>query len=541
MLGGEKKEETYGGRLATGTVTHTVTFPAEAIPGSESLRLKIYPGIMTQTVEGIEAVVREPHGCFEQSTSATWPNVMVAKYFEATGDGSEEIVARTREMVQKGYQLLVSYEAPSGGFNWWGDDTPGNKILTAFGILILEDMKGLIEVDQTLIDRSAAWLAEQQRPDGSWPEGDALHMGNEFISEDPAIVTAFAVEALRRAGGHSEAVQRGLSYLATRVRDGIDGKFTLAIASRALVGGGHPAASQALTALRNAAEEDEAARLKWAGPDTHSWTGASGESAGLETTAVAAQAFLAAAAHPDAARGALDYLAAHKDSFGGWSQTQATVQALRAFTLAASGTGAPDAEGVVQVSVDGEPAGTLTVTPDNADLVRILDLSHLATPGSHTVTVAYQGRGELMYQVAAVHHLDWSGSRSGGGIGIDVKHGSTALGLGDLEDVTVSVTNETAGRIDQVLVKVGLSGGLSPVAADLDALVTGGLLTRWEAGAQGPVLYLRSLEAGETLRARFRARAVRAGSWEAPATVAYRYYQPAEKAVAPPVSLTVVE
>lgn len=539
--GGEKKEETFGGRLSPGQVSHQVYFPAEAIPGSESLRVKVYPGMMTQAVEGIEAVVREPHGCFEQSTSATWPNVMVAKYFAATGTGSEETVRRTVEMVQRGYQLLVSYEAPQGGFNWWGDDTPGNKILTAFGILILEDMKGIIEVDQALIDRSAAWLAAQQQADGSWPKGDALHMGNEFISEDPAIVTAFAVEALDRVGGYDQAVRRGLAYLADRVARRIQSKFTLAIAARALAAAGHPKATEALQALREAAEVDAEARYSWAGPNTHSWTGASGESAGIETTAVAAQAFLRAAAHPDVAQGALDYLAAHKDSFGGWAQTQATVQALRAFTLAASGAANADAAGTVVVRVDGAVAGTLEVTPDNADVVRILDLSAYATPGIHEVQVEYAGTGQLMYQIAAVHHLDWSGPRAAGGVRVDVSHSATTLDLGALDTVRVEVGNESTGPVDQVLVKVGLSGGLSPVGADLDGLVAAGRLTRWEPSVGGAVLYLSPLGAGEQRVLSFRARAVRPGQWEAPATVAYRYYQPQEQAVAPPLRLTVRE
>ncbi|MDF1563606.1 MAG: alpha-2-macroglobulin family protein [Deltaproteobacteria bacterium] len=537
--GGEPIDNGLSGRIEPGTVGGSVTFPVTGIAGGNKLSVKIYPGVMAQTVEGMDAILSEPHGCFEQSTSTTWPNVMVAEYMQASGTGSPETMEKAMTFIQKGYQMLVGYESPSGGFNWWGNDEPGNKILTALGILILEDMKSVIEVEQAIIDRHAAWLAAQQAADGSWPKGDALHMGNDFLSEDPATVTAFAIEALSAAGGQEGAVSRGLSYLEGRLASGIDAPFTLAAVSRSLSRAGSSQAGVALASMYEGASVDAEGHFSWSGPGNQSWSGASGSSAGIETTAVAAQAFLAGGSYLDAAEGALGFLAKSKDSLGTWSQTQATVQALRAFTASVRGAGAPAVNGTIEVLVDGIVVGTAIVDPDTSDVVRLLELSEHATPGDHTVELRFAGTGQLMYQVVGLHHLDWGAGRAAGGVAVEVSHGLQTLSVGEVDPVSVTVTNTTASDADQILVKVGLAPGMVPVADDLTAMVQTGRISRFETSATGVVLYLHKLERNASETFSFGAMPTLAGELEAPATEAYGYYMPQEKAVSPPVAFVV--
>ena len=56
--------------------------PAEAIPGTQSLTVKIYPGVLSQVVEGLDSILRMPYGCFEQTSSTTYPNVLVLDYLQ---------------------------------------------------------------------------------------------------------------------------------------------------------------------------------------------------------------------------------------------------------------------------------------------------------------------------------------------------------------------------------------------------------------------------------------------------------------------------
>jgi hypothetical protein len=58
---GKQLEATFSDRLE-GSVDKTVTIPAEAINGTAKITCKIYPGVLSQVVEGLEKLLRLPHG-----------------------------------------------------------------------------------------------------------------------------------------------------------------------------------------------------------------------------------------------------------------------------------------------------------------------------------------------------------------------------------------------------------------------------------------------------------------------------------------------
>src|SRR5579864_9057781 len=95
---------------------------------------------------------------------------------------------------------------------------------------------------------------------------------------------------------------------------------------------------------------------------------ATGASASVETTGLAVQALLKWGGAPGAAGKALNYIAAKKDASGTWRTTQATIMALRALLLSTEKS-ASDVRGTLEISLNGKPVETLTLTPDNNDLL----------------------------------------------------------------------------------------------------------------------------------------------------------------------------
>ena len=43
------------------------------MPDASKLMVKVYPGVMTQVIEGVEGMLRMPGGCFEQTSSSAYP------------------------------------------------------------------------------------------------------------------------------------------------------------------------------------------------------------------------------------------------------------------------------------------------------------------------------------------------------------------------------------------------------------------------------------------------------------------------------------
>jgi hypothetical protein len=58
---GKQLEATFSDRLEE-SVEQTVTIPSEAINGTAKITCKIYPGVLSQVVEGLEKLLRLPHG-----------------------------------------------------------------------------------------------------------------------------------------------------------------------------------------------------------------------------------------------------------------------------------------------------------------------------------------------------------------------------------------------------------------------------------------------------------------------------------------------
>ena len=68
-------------------------------------------------VEGFDAMLRAPNGCFEQTSSSTYPNVMVLQYLKGTGQVTPQIEQQAVDYIAKGYQRLLSFEVPGGGYS----------------------------------------------------------------------------------------------------------------------------------------------------------------------------------------------------------------------------------------------------------------------------------------------------------------------------------------------------------------------------------------------------------------------------------------
>lgn len=158
---GREQTIAFNGRLET-SIEHAVSFPPNAIPDAGRIFVRLYPGPLSQIVEGMDAIVRMPSGCFEQTSSATYPNVLALDYMKRTKQQTPEVHAKATGFIGAGYQRLLTFEVPGGGFSWFGQ-APANKILTAYGLMEFSDMAKAYEIDARVVQRTQQWLATQQQ------------------------------------------------------------------------------------------------------------------------------------------------------------------------------------------------------------------------------------------------------------------------------------------------------------------------------------------------------------------------------------------
>jgi uncharacterized protein YfaS (alpha-2-macroglobulin family) len=363
---GREQNLVFNGRLET-TVQHEVDFPANAIPEASKIFVRLYPGPLSQVVEGMDSILRMPGGCFEQTSSSTYPNVLALDYMKRTKKLTPEVHAKAEGYIANGYQRLLTFEVPGGGFSWFGQ-APANKILTAYGLMEFYDMSKVYDVDPKLISRTQQWLAGQQQGDGSWkPDTSFINEGatNRFNS-DVLRITAYIAWSLENTGYQGTAVEQAKQFVEKHMNAKMD-SYTLAVVANFATdyGKDREFTRRAMQLLLDArTEKDEQAW--WSADETGVYS--TGASASVETTGLAAQALLKWGEASGTARKAMSYLASKKDAGGTWGTTQATIMALRALLLATE-KGASDVRGTLVVLLNGKPAEKLVLTPENNDLL----------------------------------------------------------------------------------------------------------------------------------------------------------------------------
>jgi len=528
---GQPEIETGSGRL-NGATTHVFNFPTDTVEGGAQLELVLTPGFAAEAAQGMQSLMQEPNGCFEQTTSSAWPNTMVAKYLELTGQMTPELREQSIGFVTRGYQRLLTFESPTGGFNWWGDSDPGNRILSAIMLWHLKDMEGLIETDDAVRDRTLSWLVSQQNADGSWDAGDALHAGDEVLSTSVVRATSFIAWALAHTGWADDAVRRATTYLAANLPPETD-LYANALAANAMAMGDrhNPVTSLLLQRLDTMGEDQGDRGILWP-TEAPSWTGASGDAAAIETTGLVGYALMKADAYPADTAGAMRFILANKDAVGTWYNTQATMNALRALSAAATPRGS-DAEGTLTVTVNGVLADTIPVNASNGDLLRRFDLTDYAVVGENSVRVEMVGTGEVSYRVTRTAYRPALPAPTGT-FSLNVGYDATTTTVGTPIRVTAHVVNNSDGIQDQVMVRVGRAPGFTPRGEDLEAIVASGLASRYEVRSDDVTFYLMGFPAHGTRDLSYRLTPSLVVEALAPASSVYPYYRPDEKQMVDP-------
>jgi len=489
---GKAFPQAFSGSLDTPSATHSVTFPANEVPGSEQLYVDIFPAFLAQAVQGMDSILKEPNGCFEQTTSSAWPNVLVTQYMKDTKQITPEIELKAETLMSTGYQRLLTFEHKGGGFSWFGEQDPAPFLsVTAFGIMEFSDMAKVHEIDEAMLARTVQWIVSQQQPDGSF-KGDM----SEFFSFHTSVVrnTAFTAWALATAGETGSPVQSALEYVRQNLGKDND-PYTLGIVANAFAAAApnDPELTTLLDEL-DASKQSGDDGVHWDAGETQTNFYSGGNDAAVSATALVAYAMLQSGYGPATVDGALKYLTSKKDANGNFGSTQATIWTLRTLLLSAK-KGTKGAVGSFHVQVDGTEAQSVSLTKAQSDVMTRIDLTELAGPGAHDVTLAFTGTGTPSYNVVASHNLAWADvpAEPKGSLSIDVAYDKSDLFVDDVVKSTVTLQNNEAVTQNMVLVTLGIAPGFAVNTADLQKYLADGTLSKFETTGRQLILYITAL------------------------------------------------
>jgi len=535
---GKLFEEARNGRL-TGETEVAMDIPAKAIEGASNILVKVYPGVFSQVLEGLDGLLQMPFGCFEQTSSVTYPNILVLDYMKTTRQATPEIQMKAEGLINYGYQRLVSYEVPGGGFSWFGDP-PANKLLTAMGLMEFYDMMQVFPIDENVVTRTQAWLLSQQNADGSW-DADKSYLHQETwgrLQNAKLLPTAYIVWALASTGEKSAQTRNGYNFVRSHWKEGQD-PYQLATVCNALVAGDNvfhggdldDVTIEACDALVAMAKR-EGEKMWWESEMT-GFTHSRGRGADLEATGLAAIALIASGRYAAEATQVLNYLTEAKGSGGTWGSTQATVLALKALLMAQKGA-ASKASGTVEIVINDKPVTTFEITPDTADVMRVADCREFVREGANKVRISFKGQGSMLYQVASKYYLPWALVPKAPGelLEISVHYDKSKLAVNDTVKATVTVKNKAPGQTSMIVVDLGIPPGFAVEAGDLAELVDAKTINKFNLTGRQIIVYLEQLAAGQVVTFDYRLKALFPVTAKAPASQVYEYYDPDNRAEA---------
>ena len=553
--------ESLAGRLE-GDQDITIELPDTWVDGSLTVNVQAYPTTLADLQSGIASILREPYGCFEQASTSNYPNVLVLDYMQQHKVADPAVTKRAKELLEKGYGKLTGYECKTEGYEWFGSD-PGHEALTAYGLMQFRDMTSVYDVDPEMIERTATWLLARRDGEGRFQRNPKAL--DSFGGAPQDITDSYIVWALTESG--QTGIDTEVELVVDLGRKSDDPYLVALAAASAINYGQQEVGSELLTRLKGLQQED-GHLLGTAGSITRS----GGLSLKVETTALAALAWLKNDSFRAEANKAIDWIVGSRQGAGGFGSTQATILALKAMVahaLSNRGTvsggdlivlrrldppqeddqdDAIESNNENQEQPKTEPApprleeiARVSFTAGVQDAVMIEGLADLLEPGKNHLVLRLSGDNVMPYAVDVTYRTEKPVSDDACPLRLTTELASSEVKSGETVAMTATLTNATDKGQPMTIAILGLPGGLTVRADQLEELKEDGTIDYYETHAREVICYWRSLAPGRVVELKLDLVADIPGHYTAPASRAYLYYTAEQKQWTDPVAVEIAK
>jgi hypothetical protein len=528
--------------------------PEPWVKGTLKVQAQVYPSTLADLQQGLESLLREPCGCFEQSSTSNYPNVLIMDYLKQTDQTNPEVVRRSQQMLDSGYKKLTGFECqvPNDnkrrGYEWFGGAAPPHEALTAYGLLQFRDMARVYPVDKAMLQRTRNYLMGQRDGKGGFQRN--ARALDTFGSAPQHITDAYIVWSLTESGKEDD-VTKELAALAKQAKGSKDPYFLALVANSLLNRDRKDDALDLLRRLVKLRKDD--GHLD--GAET-SITRSGGRDLQIETTALAVLAWIKAN-QPEftpPVRDAVRWIGKQRGGFGGFGSTQATILALKSVIAYTKANKKTAEAGTLTLYVNDKevarkafPAGAqdvLTVSvPDGAEALR---------PGPNKVRVEITGKNVFPYTLSWSYQTLQPATADNSPVQIRTQLDRTKADEADTVRLTTAVENKSGKDQGMAVAIVGLPAGLF-LPEDLKQLrgyvrlrdkdyragTVGRYISAFEIRGRELVLYWRDLAKGEKIEVNLDLKCQVPGTYRGPASRAYLYYNADQKFWVAPLEVTV--
>ncbi|HEX9961106.1 MAG TPA: alpha-2-macroglobulin family protein, partial [Pyrinomonadaceae bacterium] len=449
-------------RLFRESAAFEVNFPANSFPNTRRAELKIYPNMLAHVAESVEGLLKRPYGCGEQTTSSTYPNLLILKIEKDFGKAvAEKTKNQARDYLRQGYERLLNYQTPGGGFSYWGKTDTPNVSLTAYILRFLNDARSFIEVDENVIENAQSWLLKQQQANGGWQMN--------YVNTDSS--TAYIARSLSMNPKPDEETKKALraasEFLKNRLPE-IKDAYTLANFAPASAAAGDLETASTVADKLDSALQNEKESFFWTTGNTafYGW----GKTASIETTALVMQVLLRFNENnkfaTNLSRG-LAFLLKNKDQHGVWYSTQTTVNVLDTLILLhkSAKDAKPNAVEKTGIYINGRKIQDFDIDLNALSYPLLIDVSPYLNEASNRIEIKNGANAAFIQaQIVAAHYIPWKDAvpKTLQYFDLKVDFDKTEAKIGEQISCAVSVKRKD-NRYGMILAEIGI-----PPGADVD-------------------------------------------------------------------------
>ncbi|TNE50879.1 MAG: hypothetical protein EP343_06940 [Deltaproteobacteria bacterium] len=518
------------GRLAPGKTT---TFVLNLPKDRSHLRGRLFVDTNPQRrwERSLQSMLREPHGCFEQTSASNYPNILVLQYLKRRGIQNPRLYRRAYGMLHRGYKRLMRYESRGGGFEWFGA-SPGHEALTAYGVLQFLEMKKVYAgVSRSMLQRTIAWLKSRRDGEGGYNQSARSRFG---FRAGVRINNIYITYALAQAGVAN--LGKEVRYAAQQAIDAND-PYLLALAflaHRKVKGAQHPLTRKLQKQLLRQQRKDGSFRCKGT-----SITRSYGRNLHLETTALATLAMLKADVSRKRLQRAVSWMIKRRNPYGGFGTTQATVLVLQALNAMESRYPQKSSPGTLQMWVNGTTILKRELDPKRRRALYNRSFLKALQTGKNTVKLSWTGQHALPFGLGLRYRTRDPLSHRRASVHIKTTLSKKVVKMGDVLRLTATITNVTKRHLPMTMARISIPGALQWQTWQLKELKKKKLVGFYETHPRELTAYLRGMKPGETRTINLDVIARVTGNYTGPASSAYLYYTSTRKHWSAPLPISV--
>ncbi|HEV3022073.1 MAG TPA: hypothetical protein VGX76_06385, partial [Pirellulales bacterium] len=386
--------------MLEGSATQTVTLPDSWVKGTLKVQANVYPSTLADLQKGLDSLLREPNGCFEQTSTTNYPNLLILDYLKQSDQAKPEVERRARDLVARGYQKLTSFECTNTGksakegYEWFGGTAPAHEALTAYGLMQFRDMAKVQDVDPQMLERTQKYLLSQRDGKGGFKRNPRAL--DTFGRAPDDVTNAYIVWALTE-GGQDDDVTTELNALAKQALTSKDPYF-LSLVATSLVNRARTDEAVALLKKVTAAQNDDG-HLDAEGK---SITGSGGRDLQIETTALAVLGFLKAnqpTVFNAPVQKAIKWIGQQRGGYGGFGSTQSTILALKALIAYTKENKKTASAGELKLFVGDREVSKLAFPAGASEAltVNLPNAEEVLKPGKNQVRIEMTGKNAFPY------------------------------------------------------------------------------------------------------------------------------------------------